>query len=328
MRERYSRTNAKEYARAVTHGIWAAITTPFDSIGEVDEAGLRRNVRYLIDELEIDGIFCCGSMGEFWSLGIDERRRVAAVVVDEAHDSCLVNVHTGTHSAVDTVALSAHAHEVGADFVSIITPYYPRRPIDGVYEWFKWVCDRLDIGVWLFDGPFIGSPEYFLDPDLADRIAEFDNICGLKIACSLEEFSAFHEKLNRKVVLSNPKEVLFLDLITQFGQQVHMSSAAPYKYQRPGDLRIREYARLAQSGELERAAEVFHSLDNIRDLDRQWIKRDVDRGAGIPVASLKSWTGLLGMAAGPVRAPFLPLGPDAEQELHSDLRAAGLIGDG
>ena len=61
---KYRRSEAKDAARAQFRGVWAAITTPFTPEGELDEAGLRRNMRYYTDELAIDGVFCTGTMGE------------------------------------------------------------------------------------------------------------------------------------------------------------------------------------------------------------------------------------------------------------------------
>ena len=47
----YARSEAKTAARAQFRGLWAAITTPFTPDGELDEPGLRRNLRYFTDRL-------------------------------------------------------------------------------------------------------------------------------------------------------------------------------------------------------------------------------------------------------------------------------------
>src|SRR5262245_14980224 len=112
----YRRGEAKAAARAQFRGIWAAITTPFGPDLAVDEAGLRRNMRHLTDTLGVDGVFCTGVMGEFWSLTTDERRRIVEIVVAEARGKCRVIAHTGHHSAHETVELTRHAQSTGADF--------------------------------------------------------------------------------------------------------------------------------------------------------------------------------------------------------------------
>ena len=114
---RYRKAEAKEAARAQFRGVWAAITTPFTPDGAVDEAGLRRNMRYYTDGLHVEGVFCTGVMGEFWSLTRDERRRVVEIVVEEARGKCLVIAQTGHHSTEETVAHTRHA--TGGIFIFI-----------------------------------------------------------------------------------------------------------------------------------------------------------------------------------------------------------------
>ena len=64
----YTKSEAKAYCREHMTGVWTALTTPFTPSGELDEEGLRQIVRTCIDDLHIDGFFCNGLMGEYWSL--------------------------------------------------------------------------------------------------------------------------------------------------------------------------------------------------------------------------------------------------------------------
>src|SRR5262249_45936882 len=73
---KYKKSQAKDASRAHFRGIWAAITTPFTPALELDEAGLRQNMRYLTGTLRVDGVFCTGVMGEYWSLTKEERKRI------------------------------------------------------------------------------------------------------------------------------------------------------------------------------------------------------------------------------------------------------------
>jgi 4-hydroxy-tetrahydrodipicolinate synthase len=43
---RYSRSEARSYARANLRGVWGALPYPFTPADEIDEQGLRRNIRY------------------------------------------------------------------------------------------------------------------------------------------------------------------------------------------------------------------------------------------------------------------------------------------
>ena len=73
---------AKESAFEKVTGLWVAIPTPFTADGLLDEAGIRHSVEYYVSGIEVDGIFCGGVMGEFWSMTVGERRRGHELVAD------------------------------------------------------------------------------------------------------------------------------------------------------------------------------------------------------------------------------------------------------
>jgi len=75
MRERLTRGNL--------HGVWAAISTPFDAHDRFDEEAFRENVRRL-HAAGVHGIYTTDSDGEFYAIEIDEFRRIVAVFADEA----------------------------------------------------------------------------------------------------------------------------------------------------------------------------------------------------------------------------------------------------
>jgi len=112
----YSKADAKQAARDCFTGLWAAVTTPFDSAGLLDETALRADLDRLTGSLGISGIFCGGVMSEFWALSGAERRQLTEVVVERARGRCPVLAHTGHHSAAETIELTRHAAAAGADF--------------------------------------------------------------------------------------------------------------------------------------------------------------------------------------------------------------------
>src|SRR5215212_11843434 len=75
-------SSAKALARQKVRGLWIAIPTPFSADGRhVDEDVLGASIEHYIEGLRVDGIFCGGVMGEFWSLGLSERRRLHELVM-------------------------------------------------------------------------------------------------------------------------------------------------------------------------------------------------------------------------------------------------------
>mgnify|MGYP001015515491 FL=1 len=212
----YAKSDAKAASRAAFRGIVAAVTTPFNEDLSVDEAGIRHNMRHLTQNLKVDGVFCTGVMGEFWSLTKEERKRVVELVCEEAKGRCIVIAHTGHHSAHETIELTKHAEKAGADFAILMTPYYPTASESSIFEWFKYVADRVDIGIWMFDTPFSGTQQ--LSPEVTARIAGLVNICGAKIARPVEHYAAVRNLVGDSIVLSSPIEGEFLNMIRDQGQ--------------------------------------------------------------------------------------------------------------
>jgi len=318
----YRKSEAKEASRAQFRGLWTAITTPFTADGELDEAGLRHNMRHVTDGLAIEGVFCTGVMGEFWALTKEERKRVVEIVVEEARGKCKVIAHTAHHSAHETVELTLHAERAGADFATFMNPYYPPVGEAVIYDWFEFVCSRVNIGVWIFDSAFAPC---VLSPELTARIAGIENVCGAKISRPLEHYAKVKQLCGDRIVLSNSSESEWLTLMRDYGQQVHQSTPTPYLYQTPGWRRLRDYTELGLQGRFDEAAAVSRELQPVRSIWERCMKTSWGEKKIIPIAWIKAWSELLGMAGGPVR-PGLPQLTDAEKRgLKADLEHAGLL---
>jgi len=318
----YRKSEAKDAAFAQFRGVWAAIATPFTPDDKLDEAGLRRNMRHMTDTLQIDGIFCAGTMGEFWALTKEERKRVVEIVVEEAKGKCKVIAHTGHHSPNETIDLTLHAQEVGADFAIVINPYYPRASEDAMYEWFSVVASRVDIGIWMFDTAYACGVH--LSPQLTARIAGIENICGIKIGRSIDHYAAVRKLCGDRIVVSHPSEADCLRLMREHGQRVHMSSAAPFLLQTAAWKPMREYVELALDKNFPEAERISSSMQAVRDVHEKWMREPWLKHQVIPIAELKAWSEYLGLAGGHVRAPLLPLTAQQRQALHGDLDRVGL----
>jgi dihydrodipicolinate synthase/N-acetylneuraminate lyase len=107
-------------------GAIAATVTPLRDGGRrLDEDAFGPLVSFLAAG-GVDGLLACGTTGEGVLLSADERRRLAERFLDVRPEGFLVAVHAGAQTTRETVALSAHALEAGADAVAVIAPpYFP-----------------------------------------------------------------------------------------------------------------------------------------------------------------------------------------------------------
>ena len=64
------------------HGVWAAITTPFDDNEGFDE-GVFREISGVLHAAGVHGIYTTDSDGEFYAIEFDEFKQIVRVFADE-----------------------------------------------------------------------------------------------------------------------------------------------------------------------------------------------------------------------------------------------------
>ena len=317
-------TSAKALAREKVKGLWIAIPTPFKRDGrQVDEEALAASVEHYVTGLLVDGIFCGGVMGEFWALSPAERRRVHELVVRQAGGRVPVMAHVGHHVFSDMVELCEHAIDCGVDFGIAMNPYYPPSPPpEAVRAWYEALAAASPLPMFLFNTTYSG---YSLSPELIAELADLDNVCGIKNPQGLEHLLRVQALAGDRIVVTDASERHWLELHTEHGFQALMSTPALALYQRPGDLPVFKYTRLATAGDLDGAQAISDRLGPARDAFDRWMREPWLERHTIPIAQLKAWLGLLGVPQGPVRPPLVPLAREEELALRRDVEALGLV---
>ena len=163
-------------------GALAATVTPLRDEGQaLDEDAFDPYVEYLRAG-GLDGILALGTTGEGILLTEDERRRAAALFVDAAGDGFDVAVHCGAQTTAQTVALSAHAAEAGADAVAVIgPPYYAldERALTLHFAAAAEACAPLPF--YLYE--FRARAGYSIPPRVIEEVRELaPNLAGLKVS--------------------------------------------------------------------------------------------------------------------------------------------------
>jgi 4-hydroxy-tetrahydrodipicolinate synthase len=316
---------AKEAAFEKVRGLWIAIPTPFQPSGQIDEAALRASVDYYIEALEVEGIFCGGVMGEFWSMTLEERARCHQLVVDAAAGRVPIMVHTGHHVYSEAAELCRHASEIGADFAIVINPYFPIKPSDDIVrQWYRRLSAESPIPMFLFNTSYSG---YAISPELIAELAEVETVCGIKNPKPRDHLLRVQEMVGDKIVVCDANEADWLELHLDHGFRSLMSTPALAMFQTPTHRPILEYTRMADTGDVEGAWELHATLADARELFERWMRDSwLAHGEGaIPIAELKAWLGLMGLPQGEVRAPLIPLSERRLDSLRADLDRLGLL---
>src|SRR5258708_32715424 len=116
-------------------GIFVIVVTPFTEGYELDEASLRKEIRFCI-EAGAHGLVGPANASEFALLSDDERKRWIVIVVSEAGKQIPFVASTTSGHAVTAVALNRRAQQVGADRISGLPShiFHSRAAGDSTYS--------------------------------------------------------------------------------------------------------------------------------------------------------------------------------------------------
>lgn len=159
-------------------GAFVAIVTPFVD-GQLDEQGLKNLIEYQIAG-GTHGIVPCGTTGESATLSHAEHHRVVELTIETVAGRVPVLAGSGSNSTSETIELTRHAKEAGADGALVITPYYNKPSQEGLYQHFKSVAEAVDIPIVLYNVPSRTSID--ITAETVARCAQVDNIVGIKEA--------------------------------------------------------------------------------------------------------------------------------------------------
>jgi dihydrodipicolinate synthase/N-acetylneuraminate lyase len=165
----------------VLRGALAAAVTPLrDGGARLDEDAFAPLCAFL-REGGLDGLLALGTTGEGILLSVEERRRAAGLFV-QAAPPLQVAVHCGAQTTADTVALAAHAADIGAAAVAVIAPPYFTYDDEALLAHFAAAaraCDPVPFYVY----EFAARSGYAVPLGVIERLRErAPNLSGLKVS--------------------------------------------------------------------------------------------------------------------------------------------------
>ena len=156
-------------------GVIPPMPTPTDDECGIDTQALRSYTRFLLDN-GVDGLFPCGSVGEFSSLTPQQRETVVETVTDEASVPVLAGCGDTSLALVEDHVQSAA--DRGADAAVVVTPYYLDTTQSGFGRFYEAVAETAPIPILLYNIPALTGER--LSVELIRDLAAHDNIIGLK----------------------------------------------------------------------------------------------------------------------------------------------------
>jgi 4-hydroxy-tetrahydrodipicolinate synthase len=229
--------------------VLTAIVTPFGQDGKIDFDEFQRLAQFLVDNGS-DGVVAVGTTGESPALSDSERNDLIRAAIEAVGDRATVVAATGTYSTRHSVCLTRDAHELGADAVLVVTPYYNKPPQRGIVAHFEEVAKATDRPVVVYNIP--SRVVVNIEPDTISRLAEIENVRAVKQAHDdLDE--ARHIVSTGLDLYAGDDALLlpFLELGGVGGICVHTHVVGP---------QVAEQVRAVREGDLERARQIESEL--------------------------------------------------------------------
>ncbi|QGW15500.1 MULTISPECIES: dihydrodipicolinate synthase family protein [Leclercia] len=159
-------------------GIIPPVSTIFTADGRLDEQGSAALIDHMIDA-GVDGLFFLGSGGEFSQLNTAERKAIAEFAIAHVNGRVPVLIGTGGTNVRETIELSQHAQQAGADGIVVINPYYWKVSEANLIRYFEQVADSVTLPVILYNFPALTGQD--LTPQLVKTLVDSRaNIVGIK----------------------------------------------------------------------------------------------------------------------------------------------------
>lgn len=159
-------------------GVFCPSITITDDDGKIDYELWGRHLDHLADA-GINGVLLFGSIGEFYSVSLEDKKSVIDFAVERVAGRMKVFVGVGDTTYDNVLELTRYAQEHRADAVLAVSPYYFGPTDDAAEKYFGGIADATNLPVVLYNFPARTGTD--LSPDLVARLAAaHPNICGIK----------------------------------------------------------------------------------------------------------------------------------------------------
>lgn len=254
-----SAREAREWAAdGGLRGIGDSLYTPFAGTDgdEIDWEAYRRLVRYCAGDLGHAMLWLTSGIGEWWSLTMEERKRLLEVAVDEARSvapATVIQACTSAASAKEALELTRHAQEHGADICYLQTPPMEVHAGEGVLRFFQYIADRTDIALGMFNSPSSG---YVLTaPEMAEIYHRIPAVVAVKegVQDSTAATPALHAMAPGLVIWECDLIVYRAGWLQEGIVGPAQLGTAGYLYDTPDNRRYTKYWEMIWDGELAEA---------------------------------------------------------------------------
>lgn len=321
----FTRAEAKAWAKQNYNGLEGTLMPSFKpDLSGLDEEGIRHDVNYYIEH----GMFSVLAAVESTSMTMAERCEFVRIVCDEARGRMLVSAPVLLDTFANDVEFLRYFQSVGGHHVLMGSPvqYHPDSE-EEVFQTMKAVCGAVDLCVDIYPAARFDMSRFghgTLSIDLVRRLADIDNVVGLKIGnlnppnYSAHVFAAVGEQL----LINDPLDNAWAFIVGDRGAQ--WAGAMGYDmWQTRDDQRVVRMFNHFRAGHLDEAMEIYWAIEPIRAAS--WNLHGRVSSSGLyPFLSFKFQQWLVGGNGGMLRQPIHRMSEWEMEALRSGLAASGI----
>ncbi len=291
-------------------GCHIPLITPFKDDYSIDEPGLRRLVNYFIEEEKCDGLVPCGTTGESPTLDHKEHTRVIEIIIQETRGRVPVMAGTGSNSTKEAIEMTQKAEGAGADASLQVCPYYNRPTQDGILSHFEAISKSTKLPLFIYNIP--SRTGRLIEAKTMIELSNFDNIIGMKDASGdmMLTMEIIREtRRSKKFYILSGEDALTFPMMALGGDGGIMAVA---------NVIGKEYydmVHLMLAGKIDQAREIhYKTLPMVRAL---FIESNP--------SPVKEAMNMMGLPAGKLRPPLVPLKPENREILRKNLVQIGRV---
>lgn len=291
-------------------GVIPAMVTPLKDGGRsVDHDSLRSYCDFLA-ERAVHGVFCGGTTGEGPLLSLVERKEIAKTVVSRLKNRIRVIIQTGCITTDQTVDLTKHARDIGADAAGILLPYYYGYNDELLFTYFSEIaCAVPDFPLFIYNIPQCTCNN--INFDLFERLLEnIKNIVGIKNSnADIFQDIEFVKRAKGRCSLFIGSDGLLLAGLSVGANGLVSGNASVFP-----EPFLALYNAFME-GDLQKVRDRQYFIDKLRKV----------LANGRDNASFKKALSFRGIKAGSVRSPDKDLSDEESQRLKNNLEELGLL---
>ncbi|MDE7312912.1 MAG: 4-hydroxy-tetrahydrodipicolinate synthase [Eubacterium sp.] len=293
---------------AIFKGAGVAIVTPMKENLEVNYEKLEELVDFQVKG-GTDAIIITGTTGESSTMTEEEHLDVIRACVQYTNHRIPVIAGTGSNCTKTAVYLSEEAEKAGADGLLVVTPYYNKATQQGLIAHYTQIADAVKLPVIMYNVPARTGCN-LLPETVAYLHKNVDNIVGLKEATgNITQASKTMDLTDGKIDMYSGEDAVVLPLLAigAAGVISVWSNVAPKD--------VHDLCQSFFDGDLETA----------RRLQRKGLALIDALFSEVSPIPVKKAMNLMGMEAGPLRAPLCEMSEAGTKKLAEAMKAYGLL---